>query len=153
MNYNTNGEQSICSCGYDDDKTLYDFYDGIFQCDICGEFYCSDCRDYNEYDSCFICDNCLENDFNNYLKNECDDKCYDCIYENKCHYEENTIDEWGHCLFNDNDTKYLQCDTCNKKDKCLSEAEDNRDGYAMFEDCIVGCGYDSMDDFWECNGI
>lgn len=26
-------------------------------------------------------------------------------------------------------------------------------GYEMFCDSIIGCGYDSMDEFWECNGI
>lgn len=32
----------------------------------------------------------------------------------------------------------------------ISNDEANR---AFYQDCVIGCGYDSIDDFWECNGI
>ena len=59
---------------------------------------------------------------------------------------------WVECKFDTDDEKYKSCDDCEFHDECLSDAEDNRDGYESFCD-IVSDAYGSVDAFWECNGI
>lgn len=73
------------------------------------------------------------------------DDMYDC--------EEGTMESWRNCLYDEDDDRHEECDNCELKEKCFEDAEDARSGYAAFCDCIIGCGYESMDDFWECNGI
>jgi hypothetical protein len=55
-----------------------------------------------------------------------------------------------------NSTKILlnikKCDDCEYHDECVDNAEDNRDGYELFEE-IVSDAYGSVEAFWECNGI
>jgi hypothetical protein len=63
--------------------------------------------------------------------------------------EDYLIENWTTCKFDEDDNKYRNCYGCDYYDECLENAEDSRDGYNSFCDCIVGCGYDSMDDFWE----
>lgn len=64
------------------------------------------------------------------------------------------IKNWTTCKFSEVDCDIIPfCRHCDSYDECLSKANDAACGYEMFCDCIVGCGYDSMEDFWECNGI
>ena len=63
------------------------------------------------------------------------------------------ITRWTTCKLNSDDDNYENCKHCKSYFECLEDAEDSRDGYAAFEDLILSGGYDSMDDFWECNGI
>lgn len=112
----------------------------VVECIECGEFYCDDCANINyEYESYsnFVCENCSDDEF---------DEEYYC--------DEDLIEKWGNCKFDEDDEhKPDSCEDCEYYENCLLEAEDNSDGYSSFCDCIVGHGYDSMDDFWECNGI
>lgn len=142
-------------CDGDDLMKLYDYSGGgINKCYKCGEYFCDDCTYdshgfYGSYSS-FTCDNCEDGKFDNY---NCDGNCDDCDYDDKCHYEENTIDRWGNCKFDDSDkNKPNCCEECEFYSECLSNAEDNRDGYESFCD-IVSDAYGSVDAFWECNGI
>lgn len=137
-------------------KRLLDSWD-IVKCVKCDSFYCDCCAniDYEfEDSSSFICDSCDNVAFENYQNDECDGNCDECIYESKCHYEDNILDsKWVSCEFDDDDDRYKDCVGCEHRDDCIESAEDNRSGYDAFCDCIIGGGYDSMDDFWECNGI
>lgn len=137
-------DKSICAGGgaYDDPQKLYDYYDeSINKCYECGEYFCEDCSrsfydGFHNYDFDFVCKDCEEYDFDD---NE---------------HAEDIIDRWGTCNFDDDDKNKPECcDECEYYEDCLSDAKDNMYGYAAFCDCIVGHGYDSMDDFWECNGI
>jgi len=47
------------------------------------------------------------------------------------------------------DSRYNNCYDCEKYDECLKMAQDNKDGYEAFCDCIVGHDYNSMEEFWE----
>jgi len=114
--------------------------DDIIRCIECGNFYCDSCANINylyETSSSFTCKDCEDDD-------DIDDE----------YYEEDLIDKWGDCKFDEDDeNKPDRCEDCEYYEDCIDNAEDNRDGYSAFCDCIVGHGYDSMDDFWECNGI
>lgn len=148
-------ERSISSGGRanDDTKQLYDYYEeGINKCYKCGNYFCDDCsRNLYYYEDDFICEDCDDDKFYNY---NCDGNCDECIYNNKCNYEENLLDSnWVSCEFDNDDDRHKRCDDCEHRDSCIESAEDSKIGYSMFVDSIVGCGYDSMDDFWECNGI
>ena len=143
-------EKSIGAGGKDGDdpKKLYDYDDeSINKCHKCGEYFCEDCsRDFYNgfyfYNSVpdFICKDCEDDEDDGNIDDE--------------YYEEDLIDKWGYCKFDDDDeNKPDSCEDCDYYEDCIDSAEDNRDGYSAFCDCIVGHGYDSMDDFWECNGI
>lgn len=129
----------------------------VVRCIKCNSFYCDCCADidYNFEDSgSFICDSCDNNTFENYKDNECDGNCYECIYDNRCHYEDNILaSNWAFCEFDDDDVRYKICDNCEHRENCIERAEDSKFGYEIFCDSIVGHGYDSMDDFWDSNGI
>jgi hypothetical protein len=43
------------------------------------------------------------------------------------------------------------CYKCSHQKECLDEAIDIRDSCNLFQDTILSCGYDSMDDFYESN--
>lgn len=151
-------ENSICAGGgeHDDPKIIYDYdEDGINQCYSCGEYFCNDCsKDKFDYDSDFICENCQEVKFYDYISENCDSDCTDCQYDYRCNYEERLLSSnWKHCEFDEDDENYEECDTCEIRTTCIQDAEENRSGYASFCDCMVNSGYDSMDDFWESNGI
>jgi hypothetical protein len=149
-----NEDDSICCIGSKSqpENVMYDYYE-LHRCDECGNFYCDDCTSY-DYDYNFTCDSCKEKHFNEHKEKKCDGECWNCAYDNVCNYEENLLNSnWKSCRFDEDDDRYEECDDCEYRDECLSDAEDNRSGYAAFCDCIVGHGYDSMDEFWECNGI
>lgn len=62
--------------------------------------------------------------------------------------------KWGRCEYQDiDDSKLFDCENCDKFEDCMDDANFAYVGYEMFCDSIVGCGYDSMEEFWECNGI
>ncbi|MDF2588203.1 MAG: hypothetical protein K0S41_2044 [Anaerocolumna sp.] len=63
------------------------------------------------------------------------------------------ITSWTTCKLDIDNNNYENCKHCRLYFECLLDAEDSRDGYDSFEDMILSGGYDSMDDFWECNGI
>lgn len=64
------------------------------------------------------------------------------------------IKNWTTCKFEEDDCDEIpSCIHCDNYDECLNKANDAACGHEAFRDCIVGCGYDSMEDFWECNGI
>ena len=147
-------DNSVCACGSDIlDKDMYDIHMESYRCCECGDYYCNDCGYSNDYDFGFVCNTCKEEEFENYKNCQCNGDCDECMYDWKCNYEERMLEKWATCKFNENDKRCEDCENCNCREECLSDAEDSRDGYAMFKDSIVGCGYDSMDDFWECNGI
>lgn len=139
-------EKSIAAGGgvHDNPKKLYGYdEDGINKCCKCGEYFCDDCSRDSHY--------------NNYLYTY-DFVCKDCeleeIEDDEYYYDEDLIEKWGDCKFDEDDeNKPDSCEDCEYCEDCIDSAEDNRDGYSAFCDCIVGHGYDSMDDFWECNGI
>jgi len=116
--------------------------------------FCYDCKEY-------FCDDCIirGNDFSDDICEECLDK-YDTRTEAEKNYDEdNFIKYWTQCRYENNEDdecfedEVPMCCDCDYYDECLEDANDSACGYEMFCDSIVGHGYDSMDDFWECNGI
>ena len=57
------------------------------------------------------------------------------------------------CKFDYKDHRFYSCRECDSLIDCMERAWDAEVGYEMFCYSIVGCGYDSMEEFWECNGI
>lgn len=45
------------------------------------------------------------------------------------------------------------CEDCNNYDNCYESAVDAYDAQIIFHDMVISGGYDSEEDFWECNGI
>lgn len=128
-----------------DKDLLYDGYEIPF-CHECHEYFCEDCIiDGDEFvDS--ICEECLDKyDTRTEEEKRCD--------------EDDFIKRWAMCKYEDSedeefiDEEIPMCIDCDYYDECLDEANGSACGYEMFCDSIVGHGYDSMEDFWECNGI
>lgn len=128
-----------------DKDLLYDSYEIPF-CYDCHEYFCEDC---------IICGD----DFSNSICEECLDKYDTRTEEEKISDEDDFIKHWAQCKYeNCEDGEYFSeqipmCADCDNYDSCRSYADDSFCGYEMFCDSIVGHGYDSMEDFWECNGI
>jgi hypothetical protein len=66
--------------------------------------------------------------------------------------EEDLLENWITCEYDEDDPRYENCADCGNYEECLENAEDNRAGYELFCD-IVSDAYGSVDAFWECNGI
>lgn len=45
------------------------------------------------------------------------------------------------------------CEGCETYDECYESAVDAYEGQIAFHDIVISGGYDSEEDFWECNGI
>ena len=64
------------------------------------------------------------------------------------------LEKWVLCKYDDiDDSKLYSCTNCEHFENCMDDANFAYVGYEMFCDSIIGCGYDSMDEFLECNGI
>ena len=143
-NYRENVTPLITNESQDKDL-LYDSYEIPF-CYECNEYFCDDCIIWDDEFSDSICEECI-------------DKYDTRTEEEKISDEDDFIKHWTNCKYDDehceeyDDDETPICRFCDSYDECLENANDSACGYEMFCDSIVGCGYDSMEDFWECNGI
>lgn len=84
----------------------------------------------------------------------------------QCYYCDRICEDWSEENPNkENDEDYLKCEHCNigvncgKCDDCEYESEcedynkeideDDSENEAFYNNCIIGCGYDSVEEFWE----
>ena len=62
---------------------------------------------------------------------------------------EDFIERWSYTEC-END---YNCSGCEEYEECLNSARDAYEGQIIFHDMVISGGYDSEEDFWECNGI
>lgn len=86
----------------------------------------------------------------------------------QCYYCDKKCEEWSEENPNKDvsDDDYLKCEHCNIGVNCykcndceyMSECEDynieiieddDLDNEAFYENCVIGCGYNSVEEFWE----
>ena len=63
------------------------------------------------------------------------------------------INRWHLCELPSDSHQYQHCYECKRLMHCYEDAKDNYLGNQLFEEIILNSGYDSMDAFWESNGI
>ena len=63
------------------------------------------------------------------------------------------INRWHLCKLPTDSPQYQHCYECKRFKHCYEEAKDAHLGNQLFEEVILNSGYDSMDAFWESNGI
>lgn len=125
--------------------------------------------DENEWISYFVFELEFGEKYNQGMIKDCEGECIDLSstenlynylielsneendeYELDIEDESDFINRWANCK---NENHEGTCQECGYYEECLEEAEDNSFGYTSFCDCVLSGGYDSMEDFWECNGI
>lgn len=141
FNHDGNFRENVTPLITSNSQCKDDIYDGyeIRVCEDCKNYFCNDCINsidfFDEY--FYLCDSC-------YL--ELDDR----TDEEKLIDEQNFIMRYSSLEFDDCEGG---CQVCNHYDECSYDANECRDGELAFEDMVLSGGYDSIDDFWECNGI